>query len=221
MLYDIRISDNDRSNIIEFIRRKKESGAFRVIDVGGSAASWSYPYVDAILDMNIASTSDSNITFFQGDITHPSGWEAVLDYVSKHGKFDFCICSHTLEDIMNPKYVCEQMTKIAFGGYIAFPSKHAELCRNLENGYYNYRGYIHHRWIFSIKDNILYGFPKINYIDSTNKFDSVASYSRDTIELSFFWKESVNIDYINNNYLGPSIEAVISYYDRLLDPSFI
>lgn len=217
MIYNIHLSNYDRTNVIEFIRKNKKRGTFRVIDIGGSATSWSYPYVDCILDINALPSNDSNITFFQGDITHPSGWNEVIEYVSKYGKFDFCICSHTLEDIMNPKYVCEQINKIAHQGFIAFPSKYAELCRKLENPQYNYRGYIHHRWIFSIKDDIIYAFPKINYLDSTDKFDSIASSSRDTLELSFFWKNSVNIEYINNNYLGPSIDAVISYYDLLLD----
>jgi len=112
---------------------KKSQGTFRVVDVGGSYFGWSAPYVDAIIDFN-NHTGSSTITHFKCDITHPCSWEPILEYVSRMGKFDFCICTHTLEDIMNPVFVCEQMSAIAHAGYIAFPSKCRELAR-IEGNY--------------------------------------------------------------------------------------
>lgn len=85
---------------------------------------------------------------------------------------------------MNPKYVCEQIEKISKAGYIAVPSKYRELSR-FEGGY---RGYIHHRWIFHMKNNIFIGFPKINYIDSIPIFDRIADFNENRADLSFFGK---------------------------------
>ena len=40
-------------------------------------------------------------------------------------------------------------------------------------------------------------------------------------DLSFFWKDNINLTYVNNNYLGPSCLDVINYYKDLLIPSHI
>jgi hypothetical protein len=151
---------------------------------------------------------------FKCDITHPDSWAEVLSYVEENGKYDFCICSHTLEDIMNPVYVAEQIQKIAKEGYVAVPSKYRELSR-FECGSTGYRGYIHHRWIFDMRDNIFIGYPKINYLDSTNVFDKIADMDEYKSDLSFYWKDKIDINYINNNYLGPNVHSVINYYNDL------
>lgn len=234
MIYNVSISNGDRAHIFDFINERRKRGDFSVIDVGGSVEGWSAPIVNAILDFNSPVALNNNIMHFKSDITHPSGWDEVLDYVNKNGKYDFCICTHTLEDIMNPGYVCEQMTKIAKEGYIAIPSKYRELSKfeafyrqptkfnnkvGVENG--NYRGYIHHRWIFTIHKNEFIGFPKICYINNATTFDDVANYDESVSDLSFFWKHSISVDYLNNNYLGPSVGHVVSYYDNLCDPEYI
>jgi hypothetical protein len=135
---------------------------------------------------------------------------------------------------MNPGYVCEQISKIAKEGYIAIPSKYRELSKfeayytipgkfrdSIKAESVGHRGYMHHRWIFTIKNNELIGFPKIGYIDKATIFDSIANYDENVCDLSFFWKDSVSVKYLNNNYLGPSTSYVASYYDNLCDPEYI
>jgi hypothetical protein len=39
-------------------------------------------------------------------------------------------------------------------------------------------------------------------------------------DLSFFWKEKIEFQYINNNYLGPNKESFIGYYNNLCDISY-
>jgi hypothetical protein len=121
---------------------------------------------------------------------------------------------------MNPVFVCEQIQKIAKEGYIAVPSKYRELSR-FECGYKGYRGYIHHRWIFDIIDNVFVGFPKINYLDSQPKFDQIANPSNECCDLNFFWKENIEFEYLNNNFLGPDVRSVLKYYDKLLEPEYV
>ena len=212
MIYNITYSNGDRTDIINYIlSNKKNNPNYKVIDVGGSYGGWSTPYVDAIVDFNnITLNNINNIIFFKIDITNPNDYEEILSYIKINGKFDFCICTHTLEDIMNPIFVCEQIEKISNEGYISFPSKYRELSR-IEG---NYRGYIHHRWIFNPKDDYILSFPKINYIED-NKFDKIADNSINLFDLSFYWKNKINIKYLNNNFLGPSVGHVIEYYNSL------
>jgi len=211
MIYNVEITNGNRQEVIDYICMNKSKGKFRVIDVGGSMVGWSVPFVDAIIDFNDPGTMPSHITHFKCDITNPRDWDVVLDYVGRFGKYDFCICTHTLEDIMNPVFVCEQMAKIALGGYIAFPSKYRELAR-FEG---DYRGYMHHRWIFAVKNNVVIGFPKIGYLENCRAFDSIADLSDNKSDLSFYWKNSIDIVYLNNNFLGPNTNCVIEYYTAL------
>jgi hypothetical protein len=207
------ISDGNRDSVIELIKSKKASGKFTVIDVGGSANNWCSKYVDAIVDFNTPSGIHDGIRFFKMDITHPASWMEIEEYVKLNGKFDFSICTHTLEDIMNPGFVIEKLAEISDGGYIAVPSKFRELSK-IEG---NWRGYIHHRWIFTNSNGVFKGFPKINYIEREDKFDKVANLSNNSCDLSFFWDTTVEFEYVNNNYLGPSVNAVKEYYNDLLN----
>ena len=217
MIYNAKISNANRQEVLEYIRMKKSEGVFRVVDVGGSYVGWSVPIVDAIIDFNDCVGLPSHIKHFKCDITNHVGWTAILEYVSRMGKFDFCICTHTLEDIMNPVFVCQQIMLIALSGYIAVPSKYRELSR-FEG---DYRGYIHHRWIFSIKNNVVIGFPKIGYIENCVLFDTIADLSENKSDLSFFWKDTLDIVYLNNNFLGPNVKSVVEYYNDLCRYDFM
>jgi hypothetical protein len=212
--YNWNISEGNRNHVLDMIQTKKSNGKFTVIDIGGSINNWSSKYVDAIADFNTPSGNHDGIHFFNIDITHPSSWIEIQEYVKLQGKFDFSICTHTLEDIMNPGFVIEKLSEISKEGYIAVPSKFRELS-SFEG---NYRGYIHHRWIF-IKSakGVFKGFPKINYIERDTRFDKIADFSNHKYDLSFFWKDTIDFEYVNNNYLGPSVDAVKNYYDELLE----
>ena len=211
-IYNVKLSNGNRDHIVEYIKSQKAKGKFTVIDVGGSRVGWSKDVVDAILDFNENDYS-STIRFFKCDITNADAWDEIMKYVTIHGKFDFCICTHTIEDIMNPVFVCEQICKIAKEGYMAFPSKYRELAR-VESTHW--RGYIHHRWIFDVKNNSVIGYPKINMTEHAF-FDTIADPSPDKLDMSFFWKESIDIKYLNNNYLGPDAKSVLEYYEKLKD----
>jgi hypothetical protein len=86
-----------RDGVIEYIVENKKSKQFKVIDVGGSAGGWSAQYIDALIDMN--PVPNDNITHFYGDINEDTVWNDVNKHILENGKFDFCICTHTLEDV--------------------------------------------------------------------------------------------------------------------------
>ncbi len=63
---------------------------------------------------------------------------------------DFAICSHTLEDVRDPLWVCHELVRVAKAGYIEVPSRIWESCRGMERGI---AGLSHHRWLIEIEDN--------------------------------------------------------------------
>lgn len=65
--------------------------------------------------------------------------------------FDFSICSHTLEDIRDPLYVCSELIRVSKRGYIEVPSRLIETCRGVESD--SIVGLSHHRWLVDVSDN--------------------------------------------------------------------
>lgn len=209
---DISIGNFDRSKVIHFVQEKKAKGLYRVIDVGASMNSWSIGIVDSIVDINFTNGYE-HIKKFNFDITYSENWRELEEDVEKNGKYDFSICTHTLEDIADPKLVIKKLVNISKAGYIATPSKYIELKRGV-NG--PYRGHIHHRWIFTFKDGEYIAYPKLNFLEHEN-FNNIyiPNSLDDKGDLSFFWENNLEIKYVNNNFLGPSVDAVIGYYKEL------
>ena len=58
--------------------------------------------------------------------------------------FDFSVCSHTLEDVRDPLFVCSELIRVSKRGYIETPSRLAEMCRGWESD--RTAGLNHHRW---------------------------------------------------------------------------
>lgn len=214
MITDIRIADigASRSSILAYLRqRKQENPSFTVIDVGGTASGWTHDVVDVIVDINPVNA----IRYFKVNLNNYEDWNSIRDYVAEHGKFSFAICSHTLEDIINPMLVLEMLPQIADEGYIAVPSKYREFS-HIEG---HWLGYIHHRWIFNIRpeeSNILVGFPKLGFLEYETHLHKLANISDNVAELNFRWKTHIPYRIVNDDYLGPSSSAVRGYYTLLL-----
>jgi FkbM family methyltransferase len=213
MLHRACLSDFNREPILSWIRQQKSQRPFTVIDVGGSITSWSHSVVDAICDIN-PPVSDTPFRVFRMNLSKEEDWAEVDAYIAKNGKFDFSICSHTLEAMSNPSLVCRKLSEISKEGWIAVPSKYKELSR-FENTEFKYRGYINHRWIFSIQGGKFVGWPKIPYLEQDPFYDTIADVGTETQEMSFFWRSSIDLQVINNDFLGPGDKAVISYYRTL------
>lgn len=76
---------------------------------------------------------------------------------------DFVICSHTLEDIRDPIWVCQEMQRIGRAGYIETPSRLEEQTYGVQGPWV---GWSHHRWLveerhgaleFTFKHHIICG----------------------------------------------------------------
>lgn len=191
-----------------------EKRNYRIIDVGAGANPWAIDWLTHVVDVftdpkYLENFKEKNIEIFNVDINDPRDWDVVLDDVEKNGKFDFVICSHTLEDINNPKITCEMLNRIGKSGYISMPSKYAEmtLFEYKSNCGLPYRGYHHHRWIYQIKNNILIGVPKMNFHDYIQfNFDESKAIGT---EIAFLWKDDFDYEFINpdqllDNRVGPN-----------------
>jgi hypothetical protein len=64
-------------------------------------------------------------------------------------QIDFAVCSHTLEDIRDPIWVCSELNRVAKAGYIEAPSRLEEQSWGVEGPFV---GWGHHRWLVEIVD---------------------------------------------------------------------
>lgn len=218
MIDKVIFSHFAKDPVIEYLTKQREDNPdFKVIDIGAPAdyTNWSYNLIDYAVDLN--DFSHERIKSFKINLNFETQWEEIFEYVEKNGKFDFCICSHTLEDLALPSVTLKNMPKIAKEGYISVPSRFVELKRVMNQPWL---GYLHHRWIFTFINGIFTGFPKLNFIESFPIFEKSASDDEGLYDLSFFWKDDIKFHIINNDYLGPSTEDVMGYYSFLFNDDF-
>ena len=63
------------------------------------------------------------------------------------GQFDFAVCSHTLEDIRDPVFVCTELQRVARAGYIEVPDRREEQTFGIHG---EIVGWSHHRWLCDV-----------------------------------------------------------------------
>jgi hypothetical protein len=219
-MQNIYISEVDLHNRPEVIEKIDQLGAKTIIDIGGSWNCWlgdrvthMFDFIDPNTDYGMT-VNNKNIKWFSGNINDLEDWVQIFDYVEEHGKFDFCNCTHTLEDIAYPIVALKYMPKIAKAGFVSVPSKYWELQR----GNFLHRGGHHHRWLFDNDKNTLMLYPKVNmieYVSSYNERKPLIDENANT-ELRMLWDESIDYAIINNDYLGPRFEDVIDMFDGLI-----
>ncbi len=126
----------------------------RVLDVGG----WARPLnrADWVLDLmpydsrgmlghdGEGSERFSSGTWVERDICAREPWPF------EDGSFDFVVCSHTLEDVRDPVWVCAELQRVARAGYIEVPSRLEEQSRNVQGPWV---GWGHHHWLIDVGDD--------------------------------------------------------------------
>jgi hypothetical protein len=173
-----------------------------VLDVGG----WACPFnrADWIIDSEPYETRGfyetigfpksqggekeyfSKATWVQRDICDKEPWPF------QDKQFDFSICSHILEDIRDPLYVCAELIRVSKRGYIEVPSRLAESCRGQEQR--NMAGLSHHRWLVDIKGNHIQFTMKYHTMHGDFRLSLPPSFTRKlplTATYSYlFWDDS-------------------------------
>lgn len=157
----------------------------RVLDVGG----WACPFNRAqwILDAEPWETRGfyrtfggppsqggerehfSRETWVQRDICGRQPWP----FADK--EFDFVICSHTLEDVRDPLWVCSELVRVGKRGYLETPSRLLESCRGLEAP--GVVGLSHHRWFVEMEPGHVRFMMKFHFVHSEFRFGFPASHA--------------------------------------------
>jgi hypothetical protein len=163
-------------NVDELLARL--SAADQVLDVGG----WACPFNRAqwVLDAEPYETRGYYRTF--GGQASQGGdreWFTADTWVCRDicdrrpwpfadQQFDFAVCSHTLEDLRDPLWVCAELIRVSRRGYIEIPSREWETCRGVERP--DLAGLSHHRWLVEVAGNGLTFLPKYHLIHAGRRF---------------------------------------------------
>ena len=157
---------------VEWIAREVDDDAL-VLDVGG----WGKPLrrADVVLDQMPYETRGlygfdgegperfSQATWIRTDICDRAPWPFA------DGTFDFAVCSHTLEDVRDPVWVCAELTRVAKAGYVEVPSRLEEQCYGIQGPWV---GWGHHHWLvdvtpgfieFVFKHHVVHGMPAAHF----------------------------------------------------------
>ena len=110
-------------------------------------------------------------TWVQGDICGPEPWPF------EDGQFDVAICSHTLEDVRDPVFVCSELRRVSRSGYVELPAAIEELTFGVQGPW---AGWSHHRWIgerdgdeFAFSDLVAAGFAIRGVADPLDDLEEV------------------------------------------------
>ena len=128
-----------------------EPGAL-VLDVGG----WASPFAraDWVLDLMPYESRGvygergaeperySAQTWIERDICDREPWPF------EDGQFDFAVCSHTLEDVRDPVWVCAELSRVARAGYVEVPSRLEEQAWGVGG---DWVGWSHHHWLCDVE----------------------------------------------------------------------
>jgi hypothetical protein len=150
----------DSRSIAKVLGTIKESD--RVLDVGG----WAQPLkrANAVIDCSPYETRGGYGSIGDGDERFKKSDWTVWDICNrkpwpfKDKEFDFVTCSHVLEDLRDPLWVCSEIVRVGKKGYIETPSRAAETLFGVEG--FDYPGSQHHRWLIEIENNSLTFFHK-------------------------------------------------------------
>jgi hypothetical protein len=197
-------------DLIGDVKKIISENDYKTIDIGASAQFWSYPECKFVAD--IVEIQEEGVKFFNFNIQNKDTWGELISYVEEHGKFDFSICSHTLEDVLTPVDLLNLLPKISKRGYIAVPSKFDEFSFLWDN---KYRGNAHHKQIIDVKDDMICIYPKYPFIEVYDESDEILKSSSGK-ELVVFWDIDIPYKFFSqNNIFHSDGELISEFYKQI------
>lgn len=199
----------------EIVRKFRIASKDKVLDIGGSMKQHEEIKIHTLVDIihpEEAPYGTSKLkadNFIRLDVTREK-----LPF--KNNEFDFCLCTHTLEDLSHPFLVLDEMSRVAKRGYIATPSMGKDMVfshfdiTNWLSGPRRLPGDAHHKWFFIKKGEKLQIIPKNYPILYTPRFH-IVDWSGEE-EMQYYWEGE--IDYKAENDLN--IHELIDKYGDFL-----
>lgn len=201
----------------EIISRFKINKTDRILEVGGSMKQHDNIQIDTLVD--IIKPEESIYTpsklkakkFVRLDIT-----QSKLPFKDK--EFDFCLCTHTIEDLTTPFLVLSEMSRVAKRGYIATPSMGKDMefgsidMTNYLSGPVRFPGIGHHKWFYQNLDGVLKIIPKNYPILYSSAFQMTKWTGEE--EMQLYWEKEINIEVINDLNTHKLIDEYRSFYKQ-------
>lgn len=100
-------------------------------------------------------------TWVQHDICDRTPWPFA------DNQFDFAVCSHVLEDIRDPLWVAQELSRVAKAGYIEVPSRLEEQSWGVQG---DWVGWGHHHWLIQLEGDRFDFLFKPHIIHSRDEF---------------------------------------------------
>lgn len=221
MIFEAMIKDR-RHEILEYLKENKFE---RVVDFGGAMDPWAAEYVTHYVDLQDPEKYHPGVIgsakVIYGSLDDRTLWRALI---GKHDKqFDFAICTQVLEHVLDPGVALTGMSMIAKEGFIGVPNKYVELRKKVHInrqedldacGLSDYfRGFIPHRWIITIRNNVIWFWPKLGFVEFL-KLDWVDSNVLvNSGELCFRWKGEIPHKIVSDSDLGsPYLKIACEFY---------
>lgn len=159
----------------------------------------------------------SRETWIQFDICSRQPWPF------KDKQFDFVICSHVLEDLRDPIWVCSELCRVAKAGYVEFPSRMWESTRGWEHD--NIAGLSHHRWLCEIEANHIKFTPKYHMIHASIEHTLPWWFNNKMTEIQknafLFWKNKFSCEEIYINDLADIKKELRDFISSIHQPNFL
>ena len=125
-------------------------------------------------------------TWIQRDICSHDPWPF------RDKEFDFVVCSHTLEDLRDPLWVCRELIRVAKAGYIEVPSRLFETIIGMERP--GQAGLSHHRWLVDVDGTHISFLQKYHMIHADWRFHLPHRVknrvSSDAMSSCLWWRDS-------------------------------
>lgn len=165
-----------------------------VLDVGG--CSKPLARADFVIDFNPYEKRGKKGLIGAGPENFNKNTWVVQDICSrqpfpfKDKQFDFVFCSHTLEDVKDPVWVCQEIMRVGKKGYIETPSRWIESKKGVGGKLKASRrlaGYFNHQWFVEVIEGKIIFTTKTPLIHVIKEFQ-IKKVPSPIIE--FFWQDN-------------------------------
>ena len=199
----------------EIIEKYKIKASEKILDIGGSMKQHQEFKVDTLVDIlrpEEVPYSPGKLlakNFVRLDITRER-----LPFTDK--EFDFCFCSHTLEDLSYPFLALEEMERVAKRGLIITPSFGSDLVfsqidfTDWLTGARRVPGFGHHKWLFYEKKGVMQIVPKNYAILYSSEFH-ITKWSGEE-EFEYYWEGKIKYKEIKDL----DVHALIGLYREFI-----